>query len=171
MHCQHLCQKHVMGAQFQLSGHTALQIDGALRHHGRLHVLSLKRRQLHCTPFIHIPAAFDPAVVCSAGQRLRGQIHDKLPRLLYHMIGITLRSDRDRNHGRIRTDRTRPCHGKEIGITLPVRHADQNRRQGIEHIARFPYLSAHNCLRYLCIFYSFAFLLRSPAPAGHIRRI
>ena len=101
------------------------------------------KRQVCLLPFIRIPAALHAAQIRGKSQLLRGQVNDKFPCFLQHGIRISLRPDRNRNHGRIAAYGSRPRYGKNIAVPGLIGTAYHNRRKRVQHIAGLPLLLSH----------------------------
>ena len=147
LYCRHLSQEHMMAAQFLNTFNLTFNINRSFFDHRRI----LQRR---CTalcqpaffPLVHIPAGTHTTIICGVGKFLRCQVNDELSALFYHVIRISLRTDRYICHGRIRTHSPCPRDGQNIAVALFVRCTHHNSGQRIDHISRFPCLFCHTIL-------------------------
>ena len=130
-------------AEGALLDHAARDADRAFRDAGNGHALDRDGREPGLRELVDIPAAHNAAVVARARQRLGHEIDDELARLADHIIGIARRTHRDRHHRRIGTDRTCPCNGENIRLSVFVRNRNHDRRKRVKHIARPPVYAAH----------------------------
>ncbi len=145
MHGYHFGLIHHMGTQIRPFHDPAFNIDGALRDHGCFYNIRLLPCQMHFFPLIYVFPASYAAKIHGPDKGLRCQVHNKLPRLFYHMVRITLFPHRNRQHRRIRTGGSGPRDRQDIIPPLSVRAAYHDRRQRIQHISRFPCYFRHGC--------------------------
>ena len=113
-------QKHHMAAERNFLCHTALYMNRTFRNQRRFHFLCRKSGQIHFFKFINIPSASDATKIRRKRKLFRGQINHKFFGILYHLIGISGRSDRNGNHRWVRTYSTCPRNCKDIVIPLTI---------------------------------------------------
>ena len=131
------CEKHFMRSERQNPRDLAFQTDRRLQDHRRLYVPAGCGSKMTCLKLVDVPSALTAAEICSPGKSAVCQIDHKFAGFLYNLVGITLRPDRNRYHGRIGADGAGPCDGQNIVAAFLGCTAHHDRRYRIQKIARF----------------------------------
>ena len=91
-----------------------------LLNHRSLYHISGNGSQIHFGKFVHITSADYTTIIGRIAKRLGGQVDNKFSGFLYHMVGMTLRSDGNGYHRGITANRSCPCHRKYILLPLLI---------------------------------------------------
>ena len=140
----HIGDKHIMRTERNNFLHATFDAEGSLFDQRCADYGSASRSEFHLFEFTIIPSRTYSAPVGRERHVFSCQIDDELHILLDDVVGVSFRSYGYIAHGRVCTNRTRPCYCYNIIFTFIFSATHQYGRQRIDHRSRFPVLFQFN---------------------------
>ena len=129
-HMYNVCYKHCMRTKCHFFSDTTLNIHRTIFNHRRIDFLCLSLFQIGLLKLIHIPSGTNTTKIRSLRKLFCSKIHHKLSRFMQRFIRMSLRTNRNVEHGRIGTYRSCPgnCYNIIIPFFIPYRYHDRRKR-------------------------------------------
>jgi len=134
--------EHIVRAQWDNIGDSALQRERALGDGGASDLASLLACQAALGKFIHLGARVHAAIVGGADEVGGGEIEGELPALLDDLIGMALWANGNVGLGRVGVENSRPGDCDDIAL-FHRSAADHDGRQGAEQRRALPLNLSH----------------------------